>query len=318
MTKVLTRNYIPGIWRTLRDKSISIGGINALFDATVNPISLLDRDTVFRAKISTLMAILSWVLAVSAILTPATLSVVHKSFSQDYKTFVKQINITGWNHNQNGNVFATSLFSYQFNNESQIFSFTGASPRTKRLAALVAYGGNIVPIPSPCTSNCSYTIEFDAPALSCQKADIKDILNLSLRPDGVTGGASFSVDIDGLTDPQPVDGNAPWCCVNYNATLEPVDPSSDDGKLGLRNRLRVLSGTYRPGGTPRTMEDIQDVLRTPYFATYIVNITFINGNPIFETKDLKLLTPLDESVNTLTDAAINTGSYETIPARGLV
>lgn len=316
-------SVILGIWRTLRDKPISIGGIDALFGIMTNPLFFFDLDMILHAKLSILMAGLSWLLPISALLAPTTITVIFKEFPlAPAQTPVRQVNVTGWNYFNNGNIFATSLLNYKYDNTTDKFSFTGVSPRTRALVANVVYGGNIALIPSPCTDNCTYVIQFDAPTLSCQKEPVQGIQGKCYSYASATSGVETEVPCDdaaGLLDPEPdADGILPYSRVNYNATLEPVDETSSDGKLGLRNRLRVVAGTSVPLGAPRKLTDIQNILCAPYSATYSVNIKFTDSRPTFSIQNLTLLSPLDESVSEGSFSAAGQGGYDAWPSRALV
>lgn len=251
---------------------------------------------IFHAKLATLMAVLVWLLPLSAVVAPATLSVVFKPFGPDTGTSaVPYFDLTAWVPNDN-NTFAASLFNIEV---IAAATFTGASQRTKKLIASVVYGGDIVIIPSPCSANCSYQVEFHAPTLSCE--------NL--------GNTPLNKSVENIDLAQPG---------YYRATLEPVGRYPGDGDLLLKNRLLINTYTSKlnPNGTTiddPLLADIQNVLCTPYNATYFVKITFTNGRPVFTVQDLQLLTPLDESSETMGGAngSINDG-IKAWPARGLI
>lgn len=50
---------VQQIWATLRQKSMSIGGINSVFDVLDNPWSFLNEDLPVHAKRLTLLAAIS-------------------------------------------------------------------------------------------------------------------------------------------------------------------------------------------------------------------------------------------------------------------
>jgi hypothetical protein len=126
-------------------------------------------------------------------------------------------------------------------------------------------------------------------------------------------------DAIGLLDPAPdATGTLPYSRINYNATLEPVTETSNEWKSGLRNRLRVTAGTSVPLGIPRKLTDIQNVLCTPYSATYSVGIKFTDQRPAFDIQSLKLLSPIDESVSEGPYSAAGQGGFDAWPSRALV
>lgn len=292
-------NFTLGSWRTLRDKSISVGGIDALFGVTVNPLNLFDSDMVFHAKIATLMAMLAWLLPLSAIVAPATLSIVFKPFGPYPGSHpVRNFDLKSWvlDLPDDQNIFATSLFNLEVVADVK---FMGASQRAKKLVAEVLYSGEIPLIPSPCSANCSYSVEFHAPTLSCQSLG-NSPLNNSL--------------VEGVDSARPG---------YYTATMEPVGRFLGDENLSLKNRL--LIGAYAsklyPNGTAiidQNIADIQNVLCTPFNATYSVNINFTNGRPVFIIHNLELLSELDESASIMNENGSLAQGTVAWPARGLI
>lgn len=258
-----------GIWRTLRDKPMSIRGIDSLFQALVSPSSFFQFDMVFHAKLATLMAVVSWLLPISAILAPTTLSVVDRTFGPYYdRLSVPNIDLSL--RDGESNLLVSMLYERTVDNgqsgdggmvSEPSYHFRGPSPITKYLLAQVAYGGDILLFASPCGYNCSYSIEFAGPTLKCDKENAPDDLNT----------------------------------LNYKAILEPVDSNSADGQMGLANRLRVISGKEPAPDSGSSKVDVQNILCTPYNATYKVDIIFVNGYPSFSLKSLELQSPLDES-----------------------
>lgn len=251
---------------------------------------------VLHAKLATLMAVLVWLLPLSAVVAPATLSVVFKRFGPDTGTSaVPYFDLTTWVPDDS-DMFADSLFNIEV---VAAATFTGASQQTKKLIASVVYGGDIVIIPSPCSANCSYVVEFQAPTLSCESL-------------GNTPDSTLAKNIDAA---QPG---------YYSATREPVGRYPGDENLLLKNRLLINTYTSKlnPNGTTiddPLLADIQNVLCTPYTANYTVKITFTNGRPEFTVQNLQLLTPLDESSAIMggDEKGINHGT-EAWPARGLI
>lgn len=239
------------------------------------------------AKLATLMAVLMWLLPLSAVVAPATLSVVFKQFGPDTGTSaVPYFDIQAWTPGSE-NMFTDSLFNIEVVADA---TFTGASQRTKKLIAAVVYGGDIVPIASPCSANCSYVVEFHAPTLSCESL----------------GNSPVDIYIDAA---QPG---------YYSATLQPV---GSDENLTLKNRLLINTYTSKlnPNGTTiddEHLADIQNVLCTPYNATYTVSISFTNSRPVFAIQHLQLLSPLDESASTMGE--IRKNGTAPWPARALI
>lgn len=281
-------NSTPGSCRTLRDKYISVGGIDALFGVTVNPFNLFNFDMVFYAKIATIMAMMAWLLPLSAIIAPATLSIVFKPFGlYPSSPPVRNFDLRPWTLDlpDDQNIFATSLFNLEVVADVK---FMGASQRTKKLVAEVLYSGEIPLIPSPYSANFSYSVEFHAPTLSYQSLG-NSPLNNSL------------VERANLARPG-----------YYIATMEPVGRSLGDENLSLKSRLLISAYASKlyPNGTAiidQNLVDIQNVLCTPFNATYSVNINFTNSRPVFAIHNLELLFELDESASIMNENGSRSG-----------
>lgn len=63
------------VWTTLEKKSVSIGGIDSIFAATRDLGSFMSWEMWSKAKLASLLALLCWCLPLSALVTPATLTV---------------------------------------------------------------------------------------------------------------------------------------------------------------------------------------------------------------------------------------------------
>ncbi|KAI1806498.1 hypothetical protein F4811DRAFT_132375 [Daldinia bambusicola] len=62
-------------WLSLRKRSISIDGIDSMFDVMGNPWSFLNKDFIVNAKRLFVLAAVAWLLPIITVITPATLSV---------------------------------------------------------------------------------------------------------------------------------------------------------------------------------------------------------------------------------------------------
>lgn len=62
-------------WTTVERKSVSIGGIDSIFAATRDIGSFMSWEMLSRAKLASLLALTCWCLPLSAVVTPATLTV---------------------------------------------------------------------------------------------------------------------------------------------------------------------------------------------------------------------------------------------------
>ncbi|KAK2745652.1 hypothetical protein FQN57_003548 [Myotisia sp. PD_48] len=144
------------IWATLRQKSVRILGIDAMFSVLNNPFAFLVRDIWISAKTLTLVAVISWLIGLSALITPATLSVTSRTTTNISLVTVPTVNFTdsfinGWKIGE-GVDYISSPSPFI----SRLFTATLTS------ASHVPY--SLLPFP-----DSSYTLQFLGPSYKCQE-----------------------------------------------------------------------------------------------------------------------------------------------------
>ena len=75
LTAAVSITQTQRAWTTVEKKPVSIGGINSIFAATRDLGSLVNWGMLSRAKLASLLALICWCLPLSAVVTPATLTV---------------------------------------------------------------------------------------------------------------------------------------------------------------------------------------------------------------------------------------------------
>lgn len=78
-------------WTTMEKKSVSIGGIDAVFAATRDLGSFMSWEMLSRAKLASLLALICWCMPLSALVTPATLTVQAVSQTHNVEKVVPAI-----------------------------------------------------------------------------------------------------------------------------------------------------------------------------------------------------------------------------------
>ncbi|CAG1963029.1 unnamed protein product [Fusarium graminearum] len=169
--------YTQILWRTLRSKSITIGGVNSLFGVMNNPWAFIGWELWTAAPLLAVVAIIAWALPLVAIITPATLTV----------TVSSQPNITSLH---------APISTPDYANVDTFGSWTGRllvhSTYVSRLLLSVASLGSILTIPPP-FPNSSYALDFHGPTLSCHNTknqafsrQVREILENSKNQDADT------------------------------------------------------------------------------------------------------------------------------------
>ncbi|KAF4635830.1 hypothetical protein G7Y89_g2260 [Cudoniella acicularis] len=162
--------YQQHIWTTMRRKSIAISGLDATFGATKDLFSFLNTSFLFNVKVGVALAALTWLMALIAVVTPATLTVIPSSTITPQALNVPMVDYTN----------VSSLFFLDDSNLGVDANTVdnGISPLLSRLMAATASTLDILPMVAiPPAAN--YSLHFYAPSLSCPSApaNITTVIN---------------------------------------------------------------------------------------------------------------------------------------------
>lgn len=151
--------YIQRMWASLRKRYFSLPTLDALFGAVEQPKAAIFEGAMWTsAKIALLMAVMTWVLPLAAVLTPATLTV-----DVDYNATVVPCNVP-----------SGDITNPAFANQLAALDEDGVYTRPTSLlrrSAIKALTGSPVSWPSPCGANCTYSQTFTALYLNCTADD---------------------------------------------------------------------------------------------------------------------------------------------------
>ncbi|KAJ1706192.1 hypothetical protein NYO67_11637 [Aspergillus flavus] len=142
-------------WATLRRKSVRLSGIDSMFAIRDSPLAFLTLDLWIYAKTLTVLGIVSWLIPLTAIVTPATLTVVTYPARDKIERLVPNVN------------FDPSFWR----NEAQfdeMWHITSPSGNMARLFTTMASSTQVLPVPAP-FSNSSYELSFWGPSYKCQR-----------------------------------------------------------------------------------------------------------------------------------------------------
>ncbi|KAL4907092.1 hypothetical protein BDW74DRAFT_190093, partial [Aspergillus multicolor] len=146
---------VQEIWAVLRKNFIKLRGIDGMFAVLTSPLAFLVPDLWMYAKILTIMALISWLIPLTAVITPATLSV----------RLLLTTNIT------NARVpvvdFSDDSFWRSWVTETPKGQIDTPSPAIMRLLATTASSMDVTPL-SPPFPNSSYILEFWGPSYDCR------------------------------------------------------------------------------------------------------------------------------------------------------
>lgn len=160
--------FCQGIWYCLRRKGVRIGGLDAIFGVLQNPLNIFNRDLFLKTSVLFVMALICWILPLSAIFAPGALT----GSSHCIKF---NMSVVSTQEISNKSVDVPNLTSLDSDvGFCQIgWSGTGhhyfveSSGQLRRLALRVLTNGEFIYLTSPCGNNCSYTMSFNGPAYQC-------------------------------------------------------------------------------------------------------------------------------------------------------
>ncbi|CBF83110.1 hypothetical protein AN3244.2 [Aspergillus nidulans FGSC A4] len=141
-------------WATLRRKSVKLSGIDSMFAVLDSPLAFFTPDLWLYAKTLTALAIISWLIPLTAIITPSTLYVVAMQARQTSRLGVPSVS------------FADSFWSGEAALEGA-GRINAPSPNLSRLFTVTASSMQVLPVPAP-FPNSSYLLEFWGPSYKCQ------------------------------------------------------------------------------------------------------------------------------------------------------
>ncbi|KAL2074611.1 hypothetical protein VTL71DRAFT_8389 [Oculimacula yallundae] len=165
--------YKQHIWATCRRKAYSIAGLDALFSATADLFAFTSSEFTIRAKVSAVLAALDQVedihsdtsirlMPLSALITPATLTVVAVASINNATGQVPQLDFPSGNGSFRFNLTSNSV--YKWNDMS--------SALLTRVSFATASGLGILPMPAQQNSaNSTWTMKFHGPSLKCETAN---------------------------------------------------------------------------------------------------------------------------------------------------
>ncbi|PMD60549.1 uncharacterized protein K444DRAFT_629480 [Hyaloscypha bicolor E] len=178
LVSAVSTAYIQHIWVMFRQKSMSIGALDATFSATTDPFSFLSIEMLKRVKIGALLALLTWTIPLATIVPPSTLFVIPAVAPEVLNLPVKAPNFTA------AETFVNFNFHHTPGQGSRqpvdTANYQKPIAQLSRLASIALIGGDIVSIESP-APNATYTLQFFGPSVQCDTANSTTMDILSLR-----------------------------------------------------------------------------------------------------------------------------------------
>lgn len=159
--------YEQKLWYSLYGvpNGVSVSGIDALFTVLESPWQFRVWDMWRSAPIAAIMALVIWLLPLSALVSPTALTVGDLTeITTNTDCLVPTINLS----NQSIHTMSTALSLSTVDHTGNLFS---ASMVSQRLVGLTLRNGRQSGWSSPCGANCTYNLEFIAPSWKCYRTE---------------------------------------------------------------------------------------------------------------------------------------------------
>ncbi|KAJ0423246.1 hypothetical protein BJY00DRAFT_310375 [Aspergillus carlsbadensis] len=253
---------VQELWSTLRKKSIRLYGIDSMFAVMGSPIALLTWDVWVYAKTLTLLAIVAWLIPLTAIVTPATLSVRLLTTLNTTQLHVPTVD------------FGAQSFWYDWVTFGGAGYISAASPSISRLFAATTSAINMLTVHAP-FPNSSYTLDFWGPSYKCES--LSDAI---VEMQGITFTQEFG---DNYTSLQAL-----WDA-ETNTTYRQMELYTGAAPVLLNNALFIRTTGQNPLWQPpsETGQSTTELVCRLYNTSYTVNLNFTDGT--------QSLTPLSVS-----------------------
>lgn len=231
------------LWWSLRKRLTKIGSLDKLFTVQSNPLSFFSADGVKTAPLAMALAAIAWIIPLVAILTPNTLGV-----SVLETTKASPCKVPTFAGGDSSKAF------YEAGPDRK-GPYDGPSQEIRKATAKVIPTGELLPYKSPCGANCTYTIDFFAPALKCEDQE---------NPSDVVG-----------------DGKS-W--TYYDAEVATVEETPLTLLVSYNNYYASNMSVVKD--TPNE-KLFRTLLCTAHNATYHLNATYTNDEPQYASSITK-------------------------------
>ncbi|KAJ5951220.1 uncharacterized protein N7479_009633 [Penicillium vulpinum] len=266
---------VQQMWATLHRKFVKLRGIDSMFAVLTSPIALLSPDLWVCAKTLILLAVISWLIPLTAIVTPATLSI-----NLLPTTNITQLRVPTVN-------FVRSFWLPWVTYGGAGF-ISSPSADISRLFTAISSSAEVLPISAP-FPNSSYTLEFWGPSYKCQR-----LSEAIVEMQGMTFTDYLDNEYSSLQRLWEHDIGTPTNLsrVVYTGTAT----------TALNNTLFVYAAGSNPLWNENATQPTELVCQL-WNTSYVVDMQFING--------VHSLTPVSTELVAPSNWSSSSGSYST-------
>ncbi|KAK3316761.1 hypothetical protein B0H66DRAFT_576522 [Apodospora peruviana] len=290
------------LWRTLKSKAVSIGGVDALFGVTANAWNLVCPELWQSGTLPAAVAVVLWLLPLSVLVTPSTL-VVALSPSENVTVVERPVPLMDYAPEK----YAQWEFRTDDDGDRSVFSnYLKPASSISRFVANVASSGAILPMRAP-FPNSSYSLRFHGPSISCGPAEptLEQQVNQVLRESSfILTYVGFVPYIDDVTPNLNNTGTNSDVLNGLNRTLlstsEIVHLRTFDIKPSA-GYSRLFIATYYPSND--NSNDKDEAMARPkliecalYNSSYQVDLSFVNNQQSVNFSNVTRLNGISHSI----------------------
>ncbi|KAI9785818.1 MAG: hypothetical protein M1816_008210 [Peltula sp. TS41687] len=167
------------LWQLMRKNSMKVENIERLFTIRANPFLLLHPAVIRCTPVLFLCAVLVWSIHIATSFPPGALTV-----QLTKRTSFQTLTVPTFNASEFGNGsysdarlrFLGNLAITTNSAKQRVlinYGIRHIRPSLRRLATRIMITGEYALMPSPCGSNCLYTVQFEGPYLECNSNTIE-------------------------------------------------------------------------------------------------------------------------------------------------
>ncbi|KAK4459662.1 hypothetical protein QBC42DRAFT_299192 [Cladorrhinum samala] len=161
--KAIDQAFQQTVWVAARNKAITVDGLDAMFSAGSSLLSFSKLEFLRKATLGALLGLLKWLIPLSALVTPATLTVIPwTSFSNSTKP-VPAVNFS----------IIEPLYHFYESVREMDYGFlsnNGITPKLTRILSSAATSLQILPMKA-IAPNSTYEMTFHGPSLRCSRPE---------------------------------------------------------------------------------------------------------------------------------------------------
>jgi hypothetical protein len=183
LTVSVSLAFQEALWAAVRQRFFKIGSLDKMFTVQSNPLSFFCWEGIVHGFMPLILAGIAWIVPIAVIFTPGALSVVSSS-TLSYQPCSSPTSIDAGDGMMWVDACTTNNLPEATCAGEGTSTYGGIGFPLQKLAVQVVTGGivnTMVTSPLPDTSNYSYAITFNGPALKCEEqplstAQISDYL----------------------------------------------------------------------------------------------------------------------------------------------